>query len=194
MRTSRTLVAVAALIACALLMGCKGRTRHVGDKDGDSPATEVGSRDGGFGTNDSSGNADAKPHVDDGDATASAEGPGGRLQGLLHPVYFSFDKSDLTQESRDILAANARALRDTPDWDVWVEGHCDERGTNEYNLALGDRRARVTRDYLVAAGIPARRMTIISYGEEKPFASGHDEASWAQNRTAHFTVKGQSVQ
>ena len=163
MRTSRTLVAPAALIACALLMGCKGRIHHTGDKDnGESPATDVGSRGHDFGTKAPDANADTKPPVSEGSTSSADEEARLAFERKLHPVYFSFDKSDLTQESRDILASDARAMRDTPDWDVWVEGHCDERGTNEYNLALGDRRARVTRDYLVAAGIPARRMTIIS--------------------------------
>lgn len=111
-----------------------------------------------------------------------------RLERELNPVFFQFDKYDLSQESRDTLTRNAQALRDTPGFNVVVEGHCDERGTNEYNLALGDRRARAARDFLVSSGIPASRFTIVSYGEERPFAYGHDESSWSQNRRAHFRV------
>ena len=116
-----------------------------------------------------------------------------KLEGDLRPVFFGFDKYDLSQESRDTLTANARLLRDSPAFNIWIEGHCDERGTNEYNLALGDRRARAARDFLVAAGVAANRMTVISYGEEHPFAMGHDESAWSQNRRAHFKVKGRGI-
>ena len=80
-------------------------------------------------------------------------------------------------------------LRDNPTVNITIEGHCDERGTEEYNQSLGERRAQAAQDYLVAAGISASRLQTISYGKDKPFATGHDDASWQQNRRAHFTVR-----
>ena len=101
-------------------------------------------------------------------------------------VYYDYDSYALNTDGRAALDANARLMRDNGSASVTIEGHCDERGTTEYNLALGERRAAAARDYLVAAGIDGGRMDIISYGEERPFATGSDEASWAQNRRAHF--------
>jgi peptidoglycan-associated lipoprotein len=108
------------------------------------------------------------------------------LIGQLKPVFFALDSSTLTDDARAALDANAKLLRDNTPLKITVEGHCDERGTSEYNQALGERRAGAARDYLVAAGISAARLQVISYGKERPFADGHDEAAWAQNRRAQF--------
>ena len=108
------------------------------------------------------------------------------------PAYFDYDAYTLRDDARTALDANAKLLRDNPKVNVTIEGHCDERGTVEYNQALGERRAQAARDYLVAAGIEAGRISIISYGKERPFATGSDEASWQQNRRAHFVVKSTS--
>jgi peptidoglycan-associated lipoprotein len=107
----------------------------------------------------------------------------------LVDVFFEFDRADLTSEEKDILANNAKFLRAAPDVRVVIEGHCDERGTNEYNLGLGERRASVVKSYLVSLGVSASRVRTISYGEEKPFAAGHNEAAWRQNRRAHFELQ-----
>ena len=104
-------------------------------------------------------------------------------------IYFDFDKSDLKPEARAILEKKASWLRANPQHKVRIEGHCDERGTNEYNLALGDRRAASTKKFLGNLGISASRLTAISYGEEMPVDKGHDEAAWAKNRRTHFTLK-----
>ena len=109
--------------------------------------------------------------------------------GLLGDVYFDFDKSDLTEPSRARLARNAEFLRAHPEFQLSIEGHCDERGTNEYNLALGERRAKSTMNYLVSQGVQANRITIISYGEERPACTEKSEACWAKNRRSHFLVK-----
>lgn len=87
-----------------------------------------------------------------------------------------------------MLAENVEWLRKNPATKVTIEGHCDERGSSEYNLALGERRARATRDYLVASGIAANRISTISFGKERPFALGHDESAWQWNRRAHFAA------
>jgi peptidoglycan-associated lipoprotein len=110
-------------------------------------------------------------------------------QGQVKPVFFDYDKAVLSVLARSTLEANARVLQQFPDVGVIIEGHCDERGTEEYNLALGDQRAQVTRDYLVGLGVDSRRLESVSYGEEQPFSPGHDESSWRLNRRAHFVAK-----
>lgn len=107
----------------------------------------------------------------------------------LVDVFFELDKSDLTREGRDRLSSNARLLKATSGAKIVVEGHCDERGTSEYNLGLGERRARAVRNYLVSLGVPDSRIETVSYGEEKPFAAGHDESAWKENRRAHFVLQ-----
>ena len=107
----------------------------------------------------------------------------------LVDVHFEFDKYAIRPRDAEILDANARWLRANTDARLLIEGHCDARGTEEYNLSLGDRRAKAAMDYLVAQGIPAARITTISYGKERPQCSDHNEACWAKNRRAHFLVK-----
>jgi len=101
-------------------------------------------------------------------------------------IYFAFDKSNLTAESRAILEHNAKILKDNPDIRVLIEGHCDERGTIEYNLALGERRALAARNYLINLGIDPNRIATISWGEERPADPGHNEEAWAKNRRDEF--------
>jgi peptidoglycan-associated lipoprotein len=107
----------------------------------------------------------------------------------LRAIHFAFDRSDIRPGDRAILDANAEWLRAHPDHLVLIEGHCDERGTAEYNLALGERRARATMDYLVTRGIAETRMTITSYGFERPVCTQHTEGCWARNRRAVLLVK-----
>lgn len=109
--------------------------------------------------------------------------------GLIKPVFFAYDKSDLTPDTKATLEENARWFRKYQDAQIIVEGHCDERGTEEYNLALGDRRAQATRDYLIELGVSASRLEAVSYGEERPFVQGSNEEAWAKNRRAHFSLK-----
>ena len=103
-------------------------------------------------------------------------------------VFFAFDRSDITPESQQILSRQADWLRRYPNVTVAIEGHCDERGTREYNLALGERRAQAAKNVLVASGIPASRISTISYGKERPTVVGSNEEAWAQNRVAITTV------
>jgi peptidoglycan-associated lipoprotein len=107
----------------------------------------------------------------------------------LADVFFDFDKYDIRPGDAKTLDTNANWLKSNPNHLVLVEGHCDERGTNEYNLALGERRAKSTMNYLVSQGVQANRITIISYGEERPQCTEHTESCWAKNRRAHFLVK-----
>ncbi len=108
---------------------------------------------------------------------------------LNENVHFEFDRSDLTPEAVAVLKKKASWLSYNPKTMVMIEGHCDERGTNEYNLALGERRAQSARDFLVNMGVAASRLSIITYGEERPLALGHDEEAWAQNRRAQFVIQ-----
>ena len=100
-------------------------------------------------------------------------------------IFFAFDEYDLDNKSMALLAGNARALKKA-DVAVLISGHCDERGTIEYNLALGEKRAIVVRDYLITLGVSAANLKYTSYGESKPYDRGHDEAAWTMNRRAHF--------
>jgi peptidoglycan-associated lipoprotein len=104
-------------------------------------------------------------------------------------AFFDFDAYTLRDDARAALDKDAKLLRDHADVNATIEGHCDERGTVEYNQALGEKRANAARDYLVNAGVPTARLQTVSYGKERPFADGHDESAWAQNRRAHFTVR-----
>lgn len=106
----------------------------------------------------------------------------------LKPLFFEYDSSDITAEGHAVLDANAAALKKYPTWMITIEGHCDERGTAEYNLALGERRAVAARAYLVSLGISADRLRTVSYGKEFPFEAGHDESAFVKNRRAHFVI------
>jgi len=111
-------------------------------------------------------------------------------QGYLEDVFFETNRSELTPEASEVLTKNAAWLQQHPTIAILIEGHCDERNTREYNLALGERRAGAVRDYLAFLGIPPERVKIISYGEERPFAIGGDESAWRLNRRAHFVIVG----
>ncbi len=141
------------------------------------------------------------PPVGPREGTTVPAGPGGaRPGGAVQPpptgagasplknVQFDYDRALLTDEAKRTLNENAAWLKTNARARVIVEGHCDERGTNEYNLALGERRAKAVRDYLVAAGIEGGRLRTISYGKERPLDPGHDEAAWRVNRRAQFTL------
>ncbi len=109
--------------------------------------------------------------------------------GRVQDVFFAYDKADLSDAALTILKENAIWLRRFPAAKVVIEGHCDERGTEEYNLALADRRALAVSDFLVKAGVDASQLETVPFGEERPFDPGHTEAAWAKNRRAHFTVR-----
>jgi peptidoglycan-associated lipoprotein len=104
------------------------------------------------------------------------------------PVFFALDSTEIDQTGQQALNANAAILKKYPEWVITIEGHADERGTAEYNLALGTRRAAAARDYLIALGIPGDRLRTVSYGKEFPFDPLHSEAAWSKNRRAHFVL------
>ena len=108
--------------------------------------------------------------------------------GGLSTIYFNFNSARLSDIARQTLQANADYLKANQNIDIQVEGHADERGGIQYNLALGEKRAKSVKDYLIALGVESGRITTISYGKEKPIAFGHDEQSWSKNRRANFTI------
>ena len=107
----------------------------------------------------------------------------------LKDIYFDFDRYDLRADARDVLKANADWLKQNPSATIEIEGHCDERGTAEYNLALGAKRAQSAKDYLTTLGVDAQRLSTISYGQEIPVCSEHTEECWQKNRHDRFVPK-----
>lgn len=105
---------------------------------------------------------------------------------ILRTIHFDYDRSEIRTDQRPVLQQNAQWLREHPGVTILVEGHCDERGTREYNQALGERRANAARQYLISLGVESDRIQVISYGEERPTAQGSNEEAWAQNRRAEF--------
>lgn len=126
----------------------------------------------------------------DSDSSAQAR-ESATLTGLVlqQDVYFEFDKTTLTPNAREALVKDGEWLRTNRDVAITIEGHCDERGTNEYNLALGDRRAETVKTFLADLGIQPSRLKTVSYGEEQPADPNHSESAWAKNRRAHFLIK-----
>ena len=112
----------------------------------------------------------------------------GQLQSALNTIYFNLDSNDLSDSARDILTKNAAVLMKDTSAKIRIEGNCDERGSAEYNLALGERRAKAAQQYIVTLGVKPDRLAIVSYGKEKPAAQGSDEAAWAKNRRDEFVV------
>jgi len=115
--------------------------------------------------------------------------PGKAIEPALEDIFFDYDKAEIRPDAQKSLDKNAGWLRENPGLALLIEGHCDERGTNEYNLGLGQRRAQATQDYLVASGVDINRIKIISYGKERPFVIGHDESAWQWNRRSHFVLQ-----
>ncbi len=111
-------------------------------------------------------------------------------RGYIQDAFFAFDESTLTPDAQTALTNSANWLKKNAQYNLLIEGHCDERGTEQYNLALGDRRANTAKEYLTTLGVDGSRIRTVSYGEERPFDPGHDEAAWAKNRRAHLVLVG----
>jgi peptidoglycan-associated lipoprotein len=178
----RNAALVAALIAVAALPGCKSTPKQQQKTTAPAAPTQPPP-------------APAPPErevtVDDEYARVKNMAPDEieRL-GLLAEIHFDYDQSDIREGDRQVLAKNAEVLKKFDFLKITVEGHCDERGSVEYNLALGERRSKGAYDYLVSLGVPADRMKSVSYGKEVPLCQQNSEDCWARNRRAHFTVTG----
>jgi peptidoglycan-associated lipoprotein len=131
---------------------------------------------------------EAKPAEEPIRAKPSEDADTFNRQGVLKTIYFDFDQYNIKDEFRETLRQNAQWMKDHPGFSVVLEGHCDERGTGEYNLALGDRRAGSTKQYLTSLGVSGSRLRTISYGEERPAIDGHGESAWSKNRRAQFLI------
>jgi peptidoglycan-associated lipoprotein len=131
----------------------------------------------------------AEPPAIQPEATKPAPQQGAEaLQNELQKIYFNFDSATLSDDARNTLSKNAEMLAKNSSLKIRIEGNCDERGSDDYNMALGERRAKAARDYLVNLGVQPDRLSVISYGEEKPVDPGHDEAAWAKNRRDEFVI------
>jgi peptidoglycan-associated lipoprotein len=150
------------------------------------PAFETPSAEPAERVDETTGFKEAEPRTESVNESPSSLAEKLNTQGVLRRIHFDFDRYDLTPESIRTLGANAARMKEYQQFKVRIEGHCDERGTVEYNLALGEKRARATRDYLVSLGTPARRLSIISFGKERPMDPGHNEEAWALNRRAEL--------
>lgn len=188
-RSALSVLAILSLSGLMVVAGCKKKQPETTDTDmttetSEAPAEEV----------------TPPPEVDPGDDVTAAimSGDLQRLnqllaeQGLVGDVYFDYDDYDLKPEARERLSRNADFMKEHPELVFTLEGHCDERGTNEYNLALGDRRANAAKNYLLSLGVGASAMQTLSYGEERPVCTDAAESCWSRNRRAHFLATGQT--
>ncbi len=173
MRLIFGLKTVSLFAALALVAACETAPTESGDTSGSGSSTQTSSS-----SSPSSAPASSA-------STASAVKAGSQEDLVVNVgdrVFFGFDQYDLTNDARDTLKRQAAWLKANPTVTITVEGHCDERGTREYNLALGERRATATKNYLVTLGVSANRVGTLSLGKERPVALGHNEAAWSQNR------------
>jgi peptidoglycan-associated lipoprotein len=183
-------IALSLVMSTALVVGCAKRpatTAASAPAPTGAAATTTASAGGATTMTPAPGPATAAPQAP---ATAARPSPKEFVAiAELKPVYFDFDRYDIRPADAKVLDTNSAWLKSHGDQLVLIEGHCDERGTNEYNLALGERRAKSTMNYLVSQGVQASRITIISYGEERPVCTQHNEECWSKNRRAQFLVK-----
>jgi peptidoglycan-associated lipoprotein len=162
------------LIVLVFASGCSSRKKVSSEGQLEPPPAET--------TNPPSGETETPP-------PPSGDTSGGDQVSSLEDAFFDFDDYSLRQDAKSALESDGKYLQRNSSARVVIEGHCDERGSVEYNLALGEKRARAAKDYLVSYGIPGNRLTTISYGKERPFDQGHDESAWAKNRRAHVVSK-----
>jgi peptidoglycan-associated lipoprotein len=181
MRTNRTLVVSLAFLlvgTLSLVNGCKKKPPQTTEQakpeaPSTPPPTEVAPP-----------TRPAPPAVESSPLSASLEEM--NQKGYLKDAFFEYDKSDLRDDARTALSADAEWLKKYPSTQILIEGHCDERGTSEYNMSLGDRRANAAKEYLASLGVDTGRMKSVSYGKERPFCNESNETCWQENRRAHF--------
>jgi peptidoglycan-associated lipoprotein len=175
---------IAALVASALIAGCAKKPPPPPPVEPGPPAVEAPAPEPTPEPTPAPAVVEA-PKVDE--AAARRARIQARLAEVFRPVYFEFDQSTLNAEGKAIAEGIAQLMQEAPEITVRIEGHADERGTNEYNLALGERRAQAVQQYLASYGVDAGRVTVLSYGEEKPSSDGKEESAWSRNRRAEFS-------
>jgi peptidoglycan-associated lipoprotein len=181
-------IALALLISGPILAGCAKSPFATSDGSSSTAGGAMGaSADGGRGAGGAGGTGGAY-----GQAGAARPNPKDfTTMAQFKDIRFDFDRYDIRAEDAEVLDANAESLKSNPKLLVLIEGHADQRGTTEYNMVLADRRAKASMNYLVSRGVRSNRITIISYGKERPVCAQPSEECWSQNRRAHFLVKGQ---
>ena len=205
-----TIIGMSLLVSAVVLTGCAKRPATTAaaapaptGSSGTSGTGSTGSTGTGSGSQMQPGSGGAMTQPGSGGTTTPGGGgtgtqaPGSAARPAIRDfaadsnlgdIFFDFDKYDIRQTDARTLDGNAQWLKSNPNHLILIEGHCDERGTNEYNLALGERRAAATREYLVSLGIPADRIQTVSKGEESPFCTEENESCWQQNRRGHFII------
>jgi peptidoglycan-associated lipoprotein len=197
----RTLGSVGLLLGCLILVGCP-KNPGMDEAASNASASTAGptaSAPGPTSTEPAPANPEPteiavarRPMVEENAVPPGSSRAGSAQAGSeaspLKDVFFGYDTAAVQQDQQAALNDDVRWLKANSGVKVRIEGHCDERGTAEYNLGLGERRAAAVKNYLVSAGIPAARLSTVSYGKERPFVVGHDETAWRQNRRAHFVV------
>ncbi len=182
MRTNRTLVVSLAFLlvgTLSLVNGCKKKPPQTTEqaKPAEAPSNPSS-------TEVAPPTRTAPQSVESSPLSASLEEM--NQKGYLKDAFFEYDKADLRDDARTTLSADAEWLKKYPSTQILIEGHCDERGTSEYNMALGDRRANATKEYLASLGVESGRVKSVSYGKERPFCNESNETCWQENRRAHF--------
>jgi len=171
---------IALFAATFFLAACETASQTASDSSGDSSTTTTTTT--AAASSDSSSALDSSSATAGSGSTTSTRTPAEKLTAIGNTVYFAFDSSALDPRAQQTLFRQAAFLKVNPSVKITIEGHCDERGTREYNLALGERRASASRDFLLAQGIDAARVRIVSYGKERPAVEGSNESAWAKNR------------
>jgi len=179
------LAALFVVLGSVLVIGCKSVPPAPENVNPQAPKFDSSAKPAEK-VDEATGFKEATPTAESVSENSSSEADKLNAQGVLKPIQFDFDKADIRADAQQTMNANAGRMRDHGSLKVRIEGHCDERGTVEYNLALGDRRARAARDYLVSVGVPAQRLRTISFGKERPLDPGHNESAWSVNRRAEF--------
>ena len=177
------LTAAPALAGCAAMSASDGSAQKAGGSTAEGSGRATGAADGRGGSSGQMYGGSGNPNRPNPKEFTRV--------GDLKDVHFEFDRYEIRPEDAPVLEANAETLKANPSWALLIEGHTDQRGTTEYNMALADRRARASMHYLVSLGIRATRISVISYGKERPMCAEAAEDCWGKNRRAHFLVKAQ---
>ncbi len=190
---------LAVLLSVALLWGCSSKTSEL-EADAANDAMASGSAEGSSGSGVEVSGTGSSAEISGAEISGAGASAGAAVEAdpfndpanLLSTqvIYFDFDRSDIKSDARAVIEAHARYLADNPGVRVTLEGHCDERGTREYNLALGERRAKAVEQIMALLGASSRQIEMVSYGEEKPAVLGHDESAWSKNRRVVIVYHG----
>lgn len=172
-------------LVAAFAVGCGGKTEAVIQPDPTPPPAPAPEPPAPEPKTEVKEFKQPEPVVEPPDPTAAEI----NASGALGTIYFEFDRTDLSDAARRTLQANSEWFKNNTKWNVIIEGHCDERGTIEYNIELGQRRAKAVRDYMSTLGVNASRVRAVSYGEERPTDAGHNESAWSKNRRAETKVE-----